>query len=457
MGDGLSVARQQTFGDAAETFEGQMMKAPARFPRALAAATALVLGLSLAACGNNSGSAKEGNTFHVLVYGDAGNKVERDVVAEFNKTSKVKAVLDTIPGANYQSKLQTIINTKQAPDVFFNWGGGSIKPFVKAGLLMPLDDMMKKQPKLKSMFLPSVLDAAKVDGQYYGIPMRGTQPVMLFDNKQVLAKAGVQQPKTWDDLVAAVPKLKAAGVTPIADGGGDQWPTLMWFEYLYDRIAGPDLLKKALSGDKNVWASADSKKALKMIKQLVDSGAFGKNFDSVKYTDGGTPKLVAKGKAGFELMGSWYFSQQQTDSPAFAKSGLEYTTFPTVSGGKGDPNDIVGNTNNYYSVMKNASHPEAIEKFLELMYSDHFINSQLDIGNLPTTTNTRAALSSNDNARYLQYQYDLVSKAPAFQLSWDQAYTQDNATPLHNAIQQYFNGSIDENGFISAMQALKTD
>ncbi|GHH75315.1 sugar-binding protein [Streptomyces sulfonofaciens] len=416
----------------------------------------MVMGLSLAACGN-SDSGGDSNTFHVLVYGDAGNKVENDIVAEFNKTSKVKAVLDTIPGADYQAKLQTIINTKQAPDVFFNWGGGSIRPFVKAGLLQPLDDMIKQDPKLKSMFLPSVFNAGEVDGKAYGIPMRGTQPVLLFDNKKVLAEAGVEQPKTWDDLLAAVPKLKARGVTPIALGGGDKWPTLMWFEYLYDRIAGPDLLKKALAGDKDVWASADSKKALTTIKQLVDTGAFGKNFDSVKYTDGGSPTLVNKGRAGFELMGSWYFSQQQDSAPKFAADGLEYTTFPTVPGGKGDPADLVGNTNNYYSVMKKAPHKEAIAKFLAFMYSNHFINAQLQIGNLPTTTNTKDALSGSSNAKYLQYQYDLVAKAPDFQLSWDQAYTQDNSTPLQTAIQQFFNGTIDQDGFIKAMQGLNTD
>lgn len=434
-----------------------MMKAPARFPRALAAATAMVMGLSLAACGNDSGSARDADSFHVLVYGDAANKVEKQVVAEFNRTSKVKAVLDTIPGADYQSKLQTIINTEQAPDVFFNWGGGSIKPFVEAGLLMPLDDMVKDQPKLKSMFLPTVFDAAKVDGKAYGVPMRGTQPVLLFDNRKVLARAGVTEPKTWDDLLAAVPKLKAAGVTPIALGGGDQWPTLMWFEYLYDRIAGPGLLRKALAGDTGVWAGADSRKALKTIRELVATGAFGKNYDSVKYTDGGSPTLVAKGKAGFELMGSWYFSQQQDQAPAFAGKDLGYTTFPSVPGGKGDPDDVVGNTNNYYSVTKKAAHPEAIAKFLELMYSDRFVDAQLKIGNLPTTTNTKAALAHSENAAYLRYQYDLVSKAPAFQLSWDQAYTQQNSTPMHTAVQQFFNGSIDEDGFIKAMQALKTD
>ncbi|WP_328581862.1 ABC transporter substrate-binding protein [Streptomyces sp. NBC_00370] len=427
-----------------------------RFSRTVASGAVLALALSLAACGGGSGSAGGKDEFHVLVYGDAGNKVEKQIVATFNKTSKVKAVLDTIPGADYQQKLQTIINTPQAPDVFFNWGGGSIQPFVKADLLLPLDDMIKQDPALKANFLPSVFNSAAIDGKAYGVPMRGTQPVLLFNNKKVLADAGVQPPQTWDELIAAVKKLKAKGVTPIALGGGDQWPTLMWFEYLYDRIAGPGLIEKALSGDKSVWDSADSKKALSMLKELVDAGGFGTNYDSVKFTDGGSPALLASGKAGFELMGSWEYSTQQNAAPDFAKNDLGYSNFPSVPGGKGDAADLVGNTNNFYSVLKKTKHADDIAKFLKLMYSDEFVKAQLAVGNLPTTTNTDKFLSTGGDPGYLKYQLDLVGKAPAFQLSWDQAYTQDNSTPLHQAVQQFVNGRLDSGGFIKAMQALKT-
>lgn len=131
---------------------------------------------------------------------------------------------------------------------------------------MPLDDFIKKDPGLEDNFLPSVFNNAVVDGKPYGIPMRGTQPVLLFHNKKALDKAGVKPPKTWDELLDAVGKLKNAGVTPIALGGGDVWPTQMWFQYLYDRVAGPGLFEKAVGGDKSAWESADSKKALGMIR-----------------------------------------------------------------------------------------------------------------------------------------------------------------------------------------------
>ncbi|MEV5279430.1 extracellular solute-binding protein [Streptomyces sp. NPDC051993] len=423
---------------------------------AITAATALVLGMTTACGSGGASSDASSGTIHVMVYGDATNKVEKQIAETFNKTSKVKVVLDTVPGADYQQKLQTVINTPQAPDVFFNWGGGSIKPFVKAGLLLPLDSFIAKDPGLKGNFLPSVFNSAVVDGKPYGVPMRGTQPVLLFHNEKVLADAGLTPPRTWDELLAATKALKAKGITPIALGGGDQWPTLMWFEYLYDRIGGPGLLQRAVGGDQAAWASEDSRKALAALKDLADSGAFGSNFDSVKFTDGGSPALVAKGKAAFELMGSWYYSTQQDANPDFAKSGLGYTGFPTLTGGKGDPADVVGNTNNFYSVLKKTKHPQAAADFLKLMYSEEFVKAQLAVGNLPTTVNTVDFLDAAASPAYSKYQYDLVKAAPSFQLSWDQAYPQSASTPMHTAIQQYFDGKIDADAFIKAMQALPT-
>jgi xylobiose transport system substrate-binding protein len=422
---------------------------------AIAIGCATALSLSLTACGSSGPSSKSSNSFSVLVYGDAGNTVEKQIVAEFNKTSPVKAKLSTIPGADYQQKLQTVIGTGNAPDVFFNWGGGSIQPFVKAGLLLPLDDMIQKNPKLKSSFLPSVFDTAKVDGHDYGIPMRGTQPVLLFQNKSVLKQAGISSaPATWNDLLSDVGKLKAKGVTPIALGGNDQWPTLMWFEYLYDRIAGPGLFEKALGGDKSQWSSAASRKALSMLKQLKQAGAFGSNFDSVKFTDNSSTKLLVTGKAGFELMGSWEYATAQSIDPKFAKTGLGWSAFPTVPGGQGSAANLVGNTNNFYSVLKTTKHADAIAKFLTLMYSDRFVTEQLGIGNLPTTTNTPQFLGKAADPAYDRYQYGLVKAAPSFQLSWDQAYPPSDITPIHTAVGQFLDGQTDANGFISAMQNL---
>jgi xylobiose transport system substrate-binding protein len=441
-----------------------MNKRSAWLPRALAATAVLAVGVALTGCSTGSSSsggltaaqlARPKNVIHVAVYGDTGNKVEKQIADTFNKTSKVKVVLDIIPGANYQQKLQTIISTKQAPDIFFNWGGGSIEQFANAGLLLPLTSFIKEDPKLKSSFLPSVFNSAAINGVPYGVPMRGTQPVMLFNNKTILAKYNLTAPKTFSDLLADVKTLKSDGLSaPIALGGADQWPTLMWYEYFYDREAGPSLFNKALAGDTSEWSSAASMKALADIKQLTDAGAFGTKFDSTKFTDGSSPALLRTGQSAFELMGSWYYSTQQGASASFAASDLGYSAFPSVAGGKGNQTDLAGNTNNFYSVTKVTRYPNTARDFLKLMYSTEFVKAQLAIGNLPTTTNTVNYLDTSASPTYSKFQYNLVKSANSFQLSWDQAYPQTASTAMHTAVEDYFTGRITATGFASAMAGL---
>ena len=435
---------------------------------AVTATLALTIGGLFAAFGVGSSSAsgsahftsssRPANKIVILAYGDAQNTAEQYAVDTYNKTAegkKVKAVLQTIPGANYQTKLQTIMGSSNAPDVFFNWGGGSITQFQKAGLLLPLNSMMKANPKLKSSFLPSILNAAKIGSNYYGIPMRGTQPVMLFYNKTVLAANHLNPPATWADLLSDVATLKTAGVqVPIALGGADQWPTLMWFEYLYDRVAGPSFITDALAGQSSLWTTADSNTALSDLAQLINAGGFGpsKSWDSVYFTKNQTAQLMVGGKAAFELMGSWDYSTVSSQSKSFAATDFGYTAFPSIPGGKGNLNDLAGNTENYYSVLKSTRYPQAVADFLTVMYSPAFVKKELALGNLTTTTST-PSLISGATAPYLKYQYSLIKKAPAFQLSWDQAWPQTNTNTIHTAVADYFD-TLDAKTFESSMAGL---
>jgi xylobiose transport system substrate-binding protein len=444
--------------------------------------TALAAGVAVAALGASVGSARTARAasssrptgkIQVLVYGDSQNSAEQYAVAAYNKTPeghKVKAVLSTIAGQYYQTKLQTIMSSSKAPDVFFNWGGGSIAQFQKAGLLMPLNSFFAANPKLKTSFLPSILSAAKIGANYYGIPMRGTQPVMLFYNKSLLSQDGLSAPTTWSQLLSDVSTLKSKGVqVPIALGGKSQWPTLMWFEYLYDRVAGPSLVTNALAGQKSLWASAASKKALGDIAQLVKTGAFGpsKSWDSVNFgSEPSSADLVVNGVSAFELMGSWDYSTIQSDGStasgtapangpgaAFVSAGkLGYAAFPSVPGGKGNLADLAGNTENYYSVLAKTRYPDAVADFLKVMYSSAFVKKELALGNLTTTTNT-PKLISGATAPYLNWQYKLVNKAPAFQLSWDQAYPQTDTNTIHTAVANYFD-TLNQSQFIKAFESL---
>ncbi|WP_285569013.1 extracellular solute-binding protein [Streptomyces sp. RTGN2] len=409
----------------------------------------------LAGCGSNGGSGGGGDTITAYVYGDDAVKIQQAAVKEFNKTSKVKVKLIPVPGTEYVNKLRSAMGSPSAPDIFYNWGGGSIKPYLDAGQLVDLTSTVKNDATLKDGFLPSIVEAGSLDGKIYGVPMRGMQPVMLFYNKKLFAENKLEAPRTWEDLQHAITTFKAKGITPFALGGQEKWPELMWMEYLLDRIGGPEVFKKIQNGDSSGWGDPAVLKSAQTVKELVDGGAFGKNFNSVDYGSGAAPTLLSKGKAAMHLMGSWEYSTQLGKAPEFAKKDLGWANFPTVAGGVGDPADVVGNPTNYWSINSRTKHKDAAIAFLKTMASKSYAQALVDNGDVPTTSNAASMLSGSPNPQYAKDQYGMVQKAPSFTLSWDQALESRYATPLLTEISKLFAGTSTPEQFVAAMKAVK--
>lgn len=427
-----------------------------RTARWTAAAAAMTMAVVLAGCssGGGSGDADSGK-ITAYVYGDNAVKVQDAAVERFNKTSKVKVDLVSIPGTDYANKLRAAMGSPNAPDIFFNWGGGSIKPYVDANQLVDLTPVIEKDATLKKGFLQSVLDAGSLNGKKYGIPMRGMQPVILFYNKSVFAANKIQPPKTWDDLQQVISTLKDKKVTPFALGGSDIWPELMWLEYLTDRIGGPEVFEKIKNGDSSGWGDPAVLKAAQTVKQLIDEGAFGPSFSSVSYESGAAPALFAQGKAAMHLMGSWEYSTQLGKYPDFAKKDLGWTAFPTVAGGTGDVRDVVGNPTNYWSVNARTKHKDAAVAFLKTMADEAYSKALVANGDVPTTSNAQQELTSAPNPEFASFQYTMVQQAPAFTLSWDQALEADQATALKTEINKLFVGKSSPEQFVATLKALK--
>jgi xylobiose transport system substrate-binding protein len=391
------------------------------------------------------------------VYQDASTKVQREAVERFNKTSEVKVKLTEVAGEGYSDKMRTSMGTPNAPDVFFNWGGGSISDFIAKDMLMDLTPVLDKDSSFKEAFIPSILDAGKIGDKYYGIPMRGMQPVILFYNKDVFADAGAEPPSSWDDVLKLINTFKAEDVTPFALAGADPWTELMWLEYLLDREGGPEVFKRIQGGDSSAWDDPAVLEAAQIVQDLVSRGAFGTKYKSVNYTADGASTLFAKGKAAMHLMGSWEYANQLTNQPEFAKSGLGWTSFPALPGGKGGPGNVVGNPTNYWSVSAKLTgrKKDAAIAFLKAMGSQEYAEDLVANGDVPTTSNAADLLAEHTSATYAKFQYDMVSQAPAFTLSWDQALPAKQSTPMVTNIQKLFNGQLTPQGFVDAVKALK--
>jgi raffinose/stachyose/melibiose transport system substrate-binding protein len=95
---------------------------------------------------------------------------------------------------------------------------------------------------------PAGVKAFTYDGKVYGAPMK-TSLEILWYNKELLKKAGVDPASlaTWNGFLEAVKKCKAAGITPLATGGGDKWPLHFYWTMLALRIGGKEAFEAAFN------------------------------------------------------------------------------------------------------------------------------------------------------------------------------------------------------------------
>ncbi len=435
------------------------MSSRRRLTRLTARTSAVVLAGTLVACGSSgpAGGGGGGDTAQVWALQDTVlNPIEEASIERFNEGSgSGDAELATFGNDPYKQRLRVALGSPEAPDVFFNWGGGNLEEYVDAGRVEDLTPLLDEDPALRDSFLPSVLEAAQIEGKTYGLPMRGVQPVAMFYNQEVLDAAGVQVPQTWDQLLAAVDALKAQGVTPIALAGSQSWTQLMWLEYLLDRVGGPEVFQAIRDGEPGAWEQPAVLEALSMIRELVDRGAFGEDFASVGYDVGGASTILAQGDAGLHLMGSWEYVNQLGQSPEFVESGnLGWAPFPAVEGGAGDPTNIVGNPNNFYSVVADSDQKEtAVEYVTTALNDEQYVSDLIAAGDVPAVAGVRDQLEQADNAEYTTWIYDLVEAAPNFQLSWDQDLQAEVATQLLTELQRLFLGEQTPQGFVDTMSA----
>jgi xylobiose transport system substrate-binding protein len=419
----------------------------------LLGAGAGAMALGTAGCSDDTGGASVSEFDVWVLQQESQNVVQRAAIDRFNASSGVKAKMLTEPNEGYRDKVHVSMGSNNRPDVFFNWGGASIRDYARQNLLEDLTPHLNADASWKGRFLTSVLDAGKIDGKYYGIPLRGMQPVILYYHTKVFADNGLQPPKTWSDMLNVIDRLKAAGITPIALAGSVTWTELMWIEYLADRIGGAAVFERIAAGEKGAWSDPAITRSVDMIRQMVQRGAFGTNYAAVKYEAGGASTLFAKGRAGMHLMGSWEFTNQQKDEPEFAKSSLGFTLFPTIDGGTGDPKAVVGNPTNYFSITKGGHVPSALNFLKQEMASDAYITDWLKAGDVPAVANLETKISSAANPEFANLVYGMVKDAPSFQLSWDQAIARAKAQPMLEALGKVFLGQLDAKGFVAANEA----
>ncbi|MBZ2206299.1 ABC transporter substrate-binding protein [Massilia soli] len=172
---------------------------------------------------------------------------------------------------------------------------------IEQDMLNNVDDVARKENWDKLLPEP-IIKVIKVDGHYYAVPLNIHMQAWIWYSKAAFKKAGIaKEPATVDELFAALDKLKAAGIVPLAHGG-QSWQETILFSALLSNIGGKDLYLKVLRDrDQRAIGSAPFQKVLAAFKRMrgyVDAGAPGRNWNDAT-------AMLINGKAGVQVMGDW--------------------------------------------------------------------------------------------------------------------------------------------------------
>jgi raffinose/stachyose/melibiose transport system substrate-binding protein len=376
----------------------------------------ILLTVVLAACGGGTTTGSSGsngkaviNWWHIQT-ADPGKADWQKMANDYMKAHPDVTIKITIlENDAFKTKLSTVMQSGNPPDLFQSWGGGVLFQYAKAGLVKDLTTDL--QGAWGDSLSKSALDVYGQDGKYYGVPwdMGG---VGFWYNKALFAQAGIQQPpKTWSEFLQDVQKLKSKNITPIALGEKEKWPGHFYWAYLAVRVGGKDAFIKAYNRTGS-FADPSFVTAGKHLQELVALNPFQKGYLGAAYSD--QSNLMGNGKAAMELMGQWAPSTDKNAATNKKGPELGFFPFPTVEGGAGGPNDVFGGGNGF-AIGKNAP-PQTVDFLKYLTSAENQSKLAKDGVNLPTA---KAAVSQVTDPLQ-QEVIKTVNDASYFQLYYDQ-------------------------------------
>jgi arabinogalactan oligomer / maltooligosaccharide transport system substrate-binding protein len=335
----------------------------------LVTAVAAVSALVLTACGGGDGGSASGDSGEITFWDTSGpneGPVFAAIAQECATKGGYKVKTETVPFDAALNNYRTAAQGGQGPDVFraeVAW----VSQLAKLGYVEDLTGTELASDT--SDFLETPLGSTKYDGKTYGVP-QVTDSLALFYNKKLLADAGVEPPKTWDDVKAAAAKLGGEKTIFINNDAYYALP------FIYGE--GGDLVDAGAK--KIVVDSAANVKALETAKGLLDAKAASTALDpSNSYNN--MQAAFTSGEVAMVVNGPWSVADYLKGAAFADAANLGIAPVPGATAGKGSA--PVGGHD--YVIRKGTKAKDSSTKFIACMSG---VESQVrvakELGLLPT-------------------------------------------------------------------------
>jgi raffinose/stachyose/melibiose transport system substrate-binding protein len=411
------------------------------------AAAALSGALLLTSCGDSdSGGSSDGKTLKLWHYeapNSAMGQAWDAAIKEFEaKHPGVKVEFEEKGFEQIQKTAPMVLNSSDAPDLMeYNKGNATAGHLSQQGLLTDLTAEATKRgwdKKIDGGVRTTSLydtDGVMGSGKWYGVT-NYAEYTMVFYNKDLFAKHGIAEPKTFDELTAAMDKFVAAGVTPLANAGAE-YPA---HQYLYqlalskaDRawVDAYELYKGKTDFHDAAWTyAADT------FADWVKKGYISKNSTSSKAEDAGVSFL--QGKSPIFFSGSWWYGRFQDEAK------FDWGTFLWPGS-----NLTLGSGGNLWVVPKGAKNKELAYDFIDITLSKQIQTLLGNKGGVPVAADASAI--TDPKSKTLIDDFNTLSQRDglAFYPDWPVSGFYD---VLVSETQKLMTGGAEPDDYLDALQ-----
>ncbi|AEF86427.1 putative bacterial extracellular solute-binding protein [Treponema primitia ZAS-2] len=251
----------------------------------------------------------------------------------------IKLIREDLFNEPFHNKVEAYAAAGQLPDVVYAWPSGRSSTLHTQHLLKDLAPLIQRDG-LASIYVPASLDPTAQGAGYIGIlPRAITSSHTFYVNNEVLKDAGLSPAKTYAELKAQVPVLRAKGYDTVLIAQQDTWVMQScFFSLVAGRFGGEGWEKKILSGQAK-FTDSDFVSALEFIKTMYDDGVLTKATLTTDY--GSVIGQFSTNKGAYLIDGDWRIAAFITDkstgqaliSPA-RQNSIDITVFPDISGAK---------------------------------------------------------------------------------------------------------------------------
>lgn len=278
------------------------------------AASAMLVAAACGPSGTESSGEPAGEIAELDYYADQqGSQAWQQILDTCAEETGIKINRQTVPTDQLLPKVLKDASSRTLPDLLFT-DNPTLQQIASTGALTPLTDYGISTDG----YYESIIKAGSYENEVYGLAP-GVNGLALIYNEDLLAEAGVEPPKTWDELTAAAAELSGGGKYGLAfsavpsEEGTWQFLPFFWSN-------GADLSKVD---------SPEAVEALRFVTGLVDSGAASKSV--LNWNQNDVADQFVAGNAAMMINGSWNLARLDEEE------GLNYGVVPIPSPQPGTP------------------------------------------------------------------------------------------------------------------------